>query len=244
MGKNFIPYIKTRTKNTVILFHSRNPFLYATLCIKEALSLPSVFKISFPKCVTGVGIICYARIINLWSHSSRQKNGPSSRGAPQSPFTEKKMPLKNHLHALQSCAQMEGHSRAQWLCGCLNLLVIQSVSKSPLDMHRLVSMIYSKPKVRNLFSTEGCWHMEGRWITGSQRYRHYRIQREKETKLNRQAQGEETETDTQGRGCERVWVEALSCGLLSNTSHHLLDAALAITGSNTVLIWISTPYFV
>ena len=135
MGKIFIPYIKTRTKNRVILFHSRKSFLYATLCIKEGLSLPSVFKISFPKCVTGVCIICYARIVNLRSHSSRQQKGPRSRGAPQSPFTEKK-PLKKHLHALQSCAQTGGYSRAQWHCGFLNFLVIQSVSKSPLDIHR------------------------------------------------------------------------------------------------------------
>ena len=78
--------------------------------------------------------------------------------------------------------------------------------------------------------------MEGRWITGSQRYRHDRIQREKETKLDRQAQGEETETEIRGRGGERLWVAALSRGLRGNASRQLLAAALAITGSNTVCI--------
>lgn len=134
-------------------------------------------------------------------------------------FTEWNMPRKEKLHPPPSSAWIRLDSMAHWQCRCFNFVVIQLVSKSHLDMHKFISMIYSELKVGNLFSTKlaDTWEEDG--LQGSQRYRHCQTQREKETERNRQGMWSEMETDIQGHcsPCAVAWsiMTAINCSVWS-----------------------------
>ena len=86
-----------------------------------------------------------------------------------------------------SCAWIRLHSTAQRHCRCLTSVGLHLVSKSHVDMHEFISVMYSEHQAGNLFCTEGRWHPGGRRTTGSQRYRRRQIQGAIEPKRDRQA---------------------------------------------------------